>query len=186
MHDIFSREPDPLDGLLAPPSSPENEALWQTVYVRTRRVLRRRYLIRQFAYAAAVAASFALGLLAMWMTLPARSASKGTPPPAEIATKEENPPEEAPGVRGELVKMPALEGEWKAFDSAEHRGELYRQAGDRYMAEESDPQSALRCYANALDGGTKQDLTISTDDNWLLMAIKDARQKESDHAKIGG
>ncbi len=63
---------------------------------------------------------------------------------------------------------------------------MYKQAGDRYMTEQSDPQSALRCYGNALDNGTEQDRSISTDDNWLLMAIKDARQKEKSHATKGG
>jgi hypothetical protein len=29
-------------------------------------------------------------------------------------------------------------------------------------------------------------LTISAEDNWLLMAIKNARQKENDHANTGG
>jgi hypothetical protein len=75
--------------------------------------------------------------------------------------------------------------EWNAFDSDGRRNELYRQAGDSYMEEEHDPQSALRCYTNALDHGTKQDLTISADDNWLLMAIKGARQKENNYAKTG-
>ncbi len=54
------------------------------------------------------------------------------------------------------------------------------------MTEEIDPQSALRCYSNALDNGTEQDLAISSEDNWLLMAIKDARLKERNHAKQGG
>jgi hypothetical protein len=180
MHDIFSREPDPLEGLLHPPSvPPESETLRQAVYTRTRRVLRRRRLLRQFAYAAALLVSFAAGLLVMWMTSPARSASKELPSPARSASKGTPSTEKAPCLRCGLAK------EWDAFDSDERRGELYRQAGDAYMEDEYDPQSALRCYMNALDHGTKQDLTISADDNWLLMAIKDARQKENDHAKTG-
>src|SRR5262245_20213384 len=69
MHDIFSREPDPLEGLLHPPSMPpESEALRQAVYARTRRVLRRRRLLGQFAYAAALLVSFVAGLLVMRLT----------------------------------------------------------------------------------------------------------------------
>jgi hypothetical protein len=178
MHDIFSREPDPLDGMLRPPSLPENEALHQAVYCRTRRVLQRRHCLRQFTYAASLLVSFAAGSLAMWVILPAHSASKETPLPAPIASKEEIPP--AP------PDVSALASEWIAFDSEDHRGELYRQAGDHYMTEEVDPQSALRCYSNALDSGTEQDLAISTDDDWLLMAIKNARQKEKKHANQDG
>ncbi len=46
------------------------------------------------------------------------------------------------------------------------------------MSEEADPQSALRCYAAALDEGKPDDLNVSADDSWLLMAIKNARKKE--------
>jgi hypothetical protein len=180
MHDIFSREPDPLDGMLAPPAlPPDADALRQDVYARTRRVLRRRRHLRQFAYVGGLAASFAAGLLVMWMTLPARSASKETPLPVPSASKETPPLPNIPATQPE-----ALAQEWRAFDSEDQRGEVYKQAGDRYMTEESDPQSALRCYSISLDNGTEQD--ISTDDNWLLMAIKIARQKEKDHAKTGG
>lgn len=179
MHDIFSREPDPLDSMLAPPPlPPESDALRQAVYSQTRRVLRRRRRVRQFAYAAALLVSFAAGVLAMRAVLrpapdlPARNASKAAP--------RDNPPDNLPPDESALAR------EWEAFDSAEHRGERYRQAGDRYLKDENDLQSALRCYSNTLDSGTEKDLAISTDDTWLLMAIKGARQKEKSHAKSGG
>jgi hypothetical protein len=184
MHDIFSREPDPLEGMLRPPSvPPESEALRQAVYLRTRGVQRRRRLVRQLAFAAALLVSFGAGLLVMRATtrpapapdLSARSAREGESPPST------NPPSALPM----SPKPPALVKEWNAFDSDDQRGELYRRAGDSYMEDEIDPQSALRCYTNALDHGAKQDLTISADDNWLLMAIKNARQKENAYAKTG-
>ena len=181
MHDIFSREPDPLEGILRPPSPLESEALRQTVYTRTRRVLRRRRRVRQFAYAASLLMSFAAGVLAMRMTMQTDSGERGgvSAPMAPTNQGADTPrlpePEDS-----------ALATEWTAFDSEDHRAELYRQAGDRYMEEESDPLSALRSYSNSLDNGTERDLAISTDDNWLLMAIKDARQKEKKHAKQGG
>ncbi|HEY7311022.1 MAG TPA: hypothetical protein VH643_16780 [Gemmataceae bacterium] len=182
MHDIFSREPDPLEGLLHPTSvPPENEALRQAVYARTRRVLRRRRVVRQVAYAAAVTAAFALGFLVL------RLVSRPNPSPQPDETVKQLPsPRGSEELPAPVAAEPALVREWQAFDSEDHRGELYRQAGDLYLDEEHDLQSALRCYTNALDTGTKQDLTISADDNWLLMAIKNARQKESDHAKTGG
>jgi hypothetical protein len=181
MHDIFAHEPDPLDGLLAPPPlPPESDALRQAVYTRTRLVLRRRHGLRRFAYAAAPLISFAAGLLAM------RATMRDVPPPIpeeSVRRQEKSSPTVKPRVPDE---EPALAREWRAFDSNEHRGELYQQAGNSYMTEEYDPQSALRCYTNSLDNGTEKDLAISADDNWLLMAIKNARQKENDHAKSGG
>jgi hypothetical protein len=181
MHDIFAPEPNPLDGLLTPPPlPPETDALRQAVYFQTRQVLRRRRRLRWLAYAAALLVSFAAGLLAM------KAARRDVPipiPEPNVRRQEEPRPTEKPlAPAGES----ALAREWLAFDSVEHRGELYQQAGDAYMTVEYDPQSALRCYTSALDSGSEKDLTISADDNWLLMAIKNARQKENDHAKNGG
>jgi hypothetical protein len=181
MHDIFAPEPDPLDGLLAPqPLPPETDALRQAIYSRTRRILRRRRGLRWLAYAAALLVSFAAGLLAM------RAAMRDVPAPIpeeSVQRQETPPPAEKPLVS---ANESALDREWRAFDSTDQRPELYRDAGDHYMTAEYDPQSALRCYTNALDNGTEKDLTISTNDNWLLMAIKNARQKENDHAKSDG
>jgi hypothetical protein len=181
MHDIFSRDPDPLDGMLRPQSPPDNEALQQAVYARTQRVLYRRRRVRHFAYAAALLVSFAAGLLAMRVATPPTSAP--APQVAVIPPKESPPPDK---LASPAEEKSALAQEWQAFDSLKERAALYRQAGDRYMTEENDPQSALRCFSNALDNGTEQDLAISSDDNWLLMAIKDARQKEKNHAKQDG
>ena len=60
---------------------------------------------------------------------------------------------------------------------------IYRRAADVYATEQGDLESALRCYSRSLDAGTDEDLAISPDDHWLLMAIKDARQKEKNDAR---
>jgi hypothetical protein len=191
MHDIFAREPDPLDGILRPPSTPDNSALRQQVYARTQRVLQRRRRWRQLAYAAGLAASFVAGLVVMRLINPGERGRVSAP--SEQTATESTPNTPAIQDLGALTQPrsprtddTALTLENNAFDSTDHRRERYQHAGDTYMNEEYDPQSALRCFRNALDSGTKQDLAISTNDNWLLMAIKDARQKETDHAKQGG
>jgi hypothetical protein len=58
---------------------------------------------------------------------------------------------------------------------------LYVQAGDRYLGEDGDVQSAVRCYGQALNLDDPAVLAIDPKDNWLLMAIKDARKKEKRH-----
>jgi hypothetical protein len=63
---------------------------------------------------------------------------------------------------------------------------LYRRAADRYLEEEGDVGSAVRCYGRALDEGGGRDLAIAPGDSWLLMVIKNARQKEKDDANQGG
>jgi hypothetical protein len=73
--------------------------------------------------------------------------------------------------------------EWRALDGSEHQTEQYRQAGAQYLKDESDPQSALRCYGQALDAGGEPGLAVRPDDDWLLMALKGARKKEKGDAK---
>jgi hypothetical protein len=80
-------------------------------------------------------------------------------------------------------EAPAVALEWKAIDSPQPRPDLYRQAGDRYLDDEGDPESALRCYSQALDAGSAADRAVASEDSWLLMAIKNARQKEQRYAK---
>jgi hypothetical protein len=177
MHDIFAHEPDPLDGLLAAPPPPDTAALRGALLERTTRLVRRRRRLRRLALGAALATA----ACALAGVVVVRLAVRPAQSPQEV---ERHPhPPRAP------VTPPdgsALALEYDAFDSTDGRSELYRRAGDRYLTEEADPQSALRCYGNALETGTEKDLTISPDDNWLLMAIKGARQKERSHAKNGG
>jgi hypothetical protein len=63
------------------------------------------------------------------------------------------------------------------------RARLFRLAGARYLEEAGDIRAALRCYANALDVDPDADPTPGGQDDWLLMALKDARQKEKADAK---
>jgi hypothetical protein len=191
MHDIFSREPDPLEGMLRPPSPPDNEALRQELYPRTQRVLRRRRHLRQLAYAAALLISFGAGGGTVRLmvegergALAPRSSEQSRE--SKQTNTQPNQQQGADAPRSPVSCDSALTREWTAFDSEDHRSERYRQAADYYLTEENDPESALRCYSNALDSGTEQDLTISADDSYLLMAIKNARQKERNHAKQGG
>jgi hypothetical protein len=73
--------------------------------------------------------------------------------------------------------------EERAFDSVDERSALYRRAGDRYAAEHGDWESALRCYRNSLDLAAEKDLEIGPGDNWLLMALKEARKQEKKHVE---
>jgi hypothetical protein len=175
MHDAI--EPDPLDHLLAPPPLPAGSAdLHEDLLGRTSRLLRRRRRLRHLGRAAALAACYGAGLLTVrWLTAPAPP-----PGPPEVVRQPDTPPRvPAPPPTG-------LAAEWRALDGGDRQAALYQEAGDRYLAQENDPQAALRCYGNALDTGTPADLAIAPSDSWLLMAIKDARQKEKRHANTGG
>src|SRR5262249_62092023 len=56
-------------------------------------------------------------------------------------------------------------------------------AADHLLTEEGDPLAALHGYTKALDEGGPDALAVSTDDSFLMMAIKDARKKEKRDAK---
>ena len=182
MSDISVPDPDPCDRLLAPISCPGDSAdLRQTLLRRTARVLRRRRLVRRVGLSAALAACYAAGVLTMYLARP----SAAVPDPMVVfeSTPEREilpPPLE---IR-ETVPAPMVE-DWAARAVAQDRSQLYRRAGDRYLQEENDPESALRCYKQALDAASPAETSISPDDNWLLMALKDAREKEKRHAKNG-
>jgi hypothetical protein len=173
MNEHFTPDPDPLGDLLGPPAvAAEDGRLQDELRRRTCRVLRWRRRGRRLAWAAALAACYAAGMATPHGRTP-------TPPPAvpEVAARPDVPPPAPPPPKS------AVALEWQAFDSTDHRAELYRRAGDEYIELESDPESALRCYAAALDAAGVADRAVSASDNWLLMAIKNARAKESRYAK---
>jgi len=69
--------------------------------------------------------------------------------------------------------------EWRPLDEPAEAPVLYREAGNRHLAD-GDPADAVRCYGNALDAGSAETNEVKDDDNWLLMAIKIARRKEAE------
>jgi hypothetical protein len=160
----FDKERDALDELLAPPKLPGNaDELRRKVLHQTTRLLRFRRRLRRVAWAA----GFAACLAAVVFGIRWRPSAPLSPQP-EVAGLPSPPAQDES----------ALGLEWHAFDSPDRQKELYRRAGDRYLAEGEDLQAAVRCYANALDAGNEEDLKLSPSDSWLLMAIKDAREKE--------
>jgi hypothetical protein len=173
MHEHVTPEADPLAPLLTvPPAHAEDGRSRAELLGRTRRVVARRRRLRRAAWAAALAACYAAGLLTTdWL------APRPRPAPDRPVVKE------APAVEKDRPPERAVVLEWKAVDSTEGRADLYRRAGDRYLADESDFESAVRCYGQALDAGTEADRAVSPEDNWLLMALKDARKKEKPHAE---
>jgi hypothetical protein len=163
MTDTPDRDPCEHLGRIGPPPPADRlrEALWR----RLRRRLRRGRWWKRAAVAAALAACYAAGFGT------ARLATEPTPAPSTVVVADDRMMPPAPPAS-------PLAQEWQALDSPEQRPEAYREAGDRYVAEEGDYQSAVRCYREALDAGSERDLAIQPDDSWLLMVLKDARQKE--------
>jgi hypothetical protein len=158
------------DRLLAPPDAGAAEALRQRLFARTVPVLRRRRLARRLAAVATLAACYAAGLLSAHWLAPLPQGVKLSVVEYRPTAGPKSP--EAPGL---------LERQARA--DAARRSALYRRAGDLYATEQGDLEAALRCYGRSLDDRPAEDLTIAPSDHWLLMAIKDAREKEKVYAK---
>jgi hypothetical protein len=169
-------QPDPCDELLVPKPAEESDALRSLVLARTTRVLRGRRWTRRAGMALVVVAFYAAGLVTMHWLTPAAPA---------ITVYVEKTPEGPPAPQAKEPVPSPSDMEWQLLDHPNQPRQvaLYREAGDRYLAEASDPESALRCYRRMLDVGSDADLAISPDDNWLLLAAKAERQKEKRDAK---
>jgi hypothetical protein len=165
---MYDPDEERLDELLSPPAAEVDAGFRRTVLARTTRLVRRRRRLTQASWWAALAACFVAGLVASYGIWPS---TPPEPPPAVSKTEPLTP---------EPATATALE--WAAIDHPDRAAPLYQAAGDRYLAEDADPGAAVRCYGNALDAGSPADLTIQSTDSWLLMAIKDARQKETHDA----
>jgi hypothetical protein len=170
MTDTPDRDPCEHLGRIGPPPPADRlrEALWR----RLRRRLRRGRWWKRAAVAAALAACYAAGFGT------ARLAPEPAPAPSTVVVVDDGSRPHDDGMTPPAPPDSPLGQEWQALDSPEQRPEAYREAGDRYVAEEADYQSAVRCYREALDAGSERDLAIQPDDSWLLMVLKDARQKE--------
>ena len=164
-------ESDPLADLLAAPSPVDAETLRQSLLAQTTRQLHRPRRLRFAVLAAALAACYGAGLLTMYLlrSAPAPAVVVATEParPADVTQPAEPP------VVAEKPTEPA---------NPAQRAALLRQQGDRFLNEENDPESALHSYTKALNAGSDDDAKFSPDDNWLLMAIKNAREKEDRNA----
>jgi hypothetical protein len=184
--------PDPVEQFLASlPVSAPDPAFRQELLRETLTTMRRQRWRRRAAVVGALAASFLAGTICMHFW-PVRTpdvaqqeqASGPAGPSKKTAPQIVPAPPEAT-----VAPIPgggALAMEWNAFDERDQREKLYRQAGDLYVQENQDYEAALRCYAQALDSNANQDMTINADDNWLVMALKEARRKEQSHAKKDG
>jgi len=181
MNDLPPLEPDPLTQWLAVSNSPKADVdgLRQSVLRRTTGVLRRRRWLRRGAVVIALSACYLAGAATMRMLPP--------PPTVLTVVVEKSGAPVPPAANDEALPREteprAVALEWNALDHPETKVESYRRAGDRYLAESNDVQAAVRCYKQMLDAGTEKDWTISPDDSWLLMALKEARQKENLDAK---
>jgi hypothetical protein len=176
---------DDLDALLRPRPAPADTAVKEALFRRAAGVLAWRRRLRRAATAAVWGLVFAAGVGVGWYVKP-------EPPPftpvipvvVTVPVPVPIPPGVSPGETGLLGAADLeLEAE-KAIDRAAS-ARLYRQAGDKYLAELNDISSATRCYALYLAEAGRSGLGVTADDSWLLIRIKVSRtaQEKGDDPK---
>jgi hypothetical protein len=174
--------PDSMDAFLTASPPPCGDRLQGEVLGLTLRTVRWRRRWKRAGFVAALAACFAAGALTMRVLTPAAE------PEVQIVDRivEPNPiPAPVPEVPAPVVAHAASGRalEWQAVEDLEHRAELLRLAGDRYLNDENDMVSAVRCYKQALNAAPDEAIQITPQDNWLLISLKNARQEEERHGK---
>jgi hypothetical protein len=158
--------------------------LRQGTLAQTLHVLRRRRRLRRLAQAGALAACFlaGMGTMLFWSSVTETERAvenRGEGP--HVASMQEKP---AAPLTKPKTALSLVELEWQAFDSRDNRAVLFFAVADRYFAEERDYDAALRCYRQALDASPREALSVRPNDNWLVMALKEARLKETDDATV--
>jgi hypothetical protein len=177
---------DQLEDLLRPETTVTTPAWKDTLRNRTAKILRRRRRARRLACVAALAACFIAGVLTarLFLSKPVvlhevEYVYLTAEPKPDTPTQPTEKPIAEP-------KLTALALEWQAAENPDRGAELNRLAGDRYVEEENDLESAVRCYKRFLAECTREELEITPKDNWLLVTLKNARLEERPHAKSNG
>jgi hypothetical protein len=169
---------DSLDAMLVASIRPEaNDGLRGAVLMQTIGVLRRRRRLKRCALAASLLCCYLAGVTTVEIWRPGdgnavRAVTEATaakPRPRNVVPQK-SPKPTKPEI-GQVATAP-LSG----FES-------WRRIGDHYLRDSDDFSLAIAGYSWALDLASDKDLAISPGkDNWLLMALKDARAKERKHA----
>src|SRR5580765_172865 len=122
--------PDPMDQYLADvPVAPSTAELKERILAKTTRVIRHRGWSRRLAIAAAMAACYAAGVLTVWPQT--RHAEMPTSSPVVAAPR----PLPQPSPSRPTPTLSPAQLEWQAIGERHAGGDLYRQAGDRYLNE---------------------------------------------------
>ena len=162
---------DPADEMLVANILPEaDDALRRAVLTQTIGVMRRRRRLKRCVLAASLLCCYVAGILTAFSPLLPR---EGPGVRATVSTKRTPQKSAHQTSIADVAQAPSAPP--SGFES-------WPRIGDHYLRESDDVSLAITGYSRALDLASDQDLAISPgQDNWLLMALKDARMKERKH-----
>ena len=172
---------DLLDGLLNAAGQPSgNDRLRGVVFAKSIGVIRFRRRLKKCVLAASLVGCYLAGIVTteIW-----RPSGDGRPQPStpQVATNQGPSPHQVPlptvGLAGSAGR--------KAAPEPISFNEVLCRSADRHLMENGDVKLAVRNYEHLLKLASAEERAISpTQDNWLLMALKDARSKEMKHDRI--
>jgi hypothetical protein len=167
-------------GVLGQPSA--DDRLREVLLSQTLGVVRRRRRMRRCAMAAVLAACYLAGIVSvnLWRTegpvSPPTSMSR--PILADKDPIKTDAPRQPLAAAIAPQKHPAESKKPSGF-------EAWRRIGDHYLRETGDLSLAVAGYSEAINLASEKELELSPgQDNWILMALKDAKLKERNHAYL--
>jgi uncharacterized membrane protein len=160
--------PDDLAPLLnTTPSVPATATRREELLHATTRTLRRGMWVRRTAVATGVVGVFLAGGVAGWVLKPT-AAPQFVSVPAPPTESKDDPQPRGPSA-GDLELRAELS------DDRAEVARLYREAGDRYLADEKDYAQAARCYRLHLQAADVEVRKVSAADSWLLVSMKETQ-----------
>lgn len=174
MNDIPDPNHDFLESLLAGPLPAAENHLRQSLRQQTSTMLRRRKYRRWLTQAGALAACYVAGMFTLWLWMPGHGPTSSATDVVVVQETATIPIAE----HSETQVSPVVLERLGAVANKDQKAELLRQAGERYVEERGDWRSAVHCFAQSIDAAPLEERSISPSDNWLVMALKEARQKQ--------
>ncbi len=173
---------DPIDDFLNRDFAANSASeLRERILMETTRALQRRRYLARLPWAGYLAASFlaGVGTVLLWHFAQMPHGTTQNLHTTKTEAKRESP---VPTPNDIDASLTALDLEWRAFDSKDNRAALFFAAAKRYLDDRQDYESALRCYGQALDALPPEELQVRPEDDWLVMALKEARIQERNDA----
>ena len=163
-------------GVLGQPTADDN--LRETLLAQTLGVVRRRRWMKRCILAAVLLGCYLAGIttVGLWRSQGNVSPQSPSCQPMIVAQTPRNVTPPPLPVSAGPVKRQAAAAKSSGF-------EAWRRIGDHYLRETGDISLAVAGYSEAVNLASEEELAISPGrDNWILMALKDARTKERNHA----
>jgi len=152
-----------------------DDQLRAAVFARTVGVLRGRRRLKRCALVAGLLGCYLAGITTTGIL---RGGQGQEPPAAPGPTMAAEPQRPAPRSR----RASANPEEHQVAAKKPSGFESWRRIGDHYLRESGDISLAVAGYSEAINLASDQERRISPgQDNWLMMALKDARSKEKRH-----